>query len=130
MWPRSFEARPLPGLFLSSNSPSQLRQNKTVDNVIISSADAMKNELFYAAANRGRSEIAVVTGDREILRESIGGSHRERNASMFHVDQFPRSIIAQQSRLAFGEFSHEGAWDTTCPRVAIKGRGDPQAALR
>jgi ATP-dependent exoDNAse (exonuclease V) alpha subunit len=33
-------------------------QGKTVDNVIIS-ADAMKKELFYVAASRGRSEIAV-----------------------------------------------------------------------
>jgi conjugative relaxase-like TrwC/TraI family protein len=54
-------------------------QGKTVDNVIIS-ADAMKKELFYVAASRGRSEIAVVTGDRELLRESVGMSTARQSA--------------------------------------------------
>ena len=54
-------------------------QGKTVDNVIIS-ADAMKKELFYVAASRGRSEIAVVTSDRELLRESIGKSTSRQSA--------------------------------------------------
>lgn len=54
-------------------------QGKTVDNVIIS-ADAMKKELFYVAASRGRSEIAVVTSDREQLRESIGVSTARQSA--------------------------------------------------
>jgi conjugative relaxase-like TrwC/TraI family protein len=54
-------------------------QGKTVDNVIIS-ADAMKKELFYVAASRGRSEIAVVTSDRELLRESIGVSTARQSA--------------------------------------------------
>jgi ATP-dependent exoDNAse (exonuclease V) alpha subunit len=34
-------------------------QGKTVDGVILS-ADAMKQELFYVGASRGRSEIAIV----------------------------------------------------------------------
>src|SRR6202030_2957761 len=54
-------------------------QGKTVDTVIIS-ADAMKKELFYVAASRGRSEIAVVTSDREQLRESVGGSTMRQSA--------------------------------------------------
>jgi AAA domain len=54
-------------------------QGKTVDNVIIS-ADAMKKELFYVAASRGRSEITVVTSDRELLRESIGVSTARQSA--------------------------------------------------
>lgn len=54
-------------------------QGKTVDNVIIS-ADAMKKELFYVAASRGRSEIAVVTSDRELLRESVGISTARQSA--------------------------------------------------
>jgi hypothetical protein len=54
-------------------------QGKTVDNVIIS-ADAMKKELFYVAASRGRSEIAVVTSDRELLRESVGVSTARQSA--------------------------------------------------
>ncbi len=54
-------------------------QGKTVDTVIIS-ADAMKQELFYVAASRGRSEIAVVTSDREHLRESVGVSTMRQSA--------------------------------------------------
>ena len=54
-------------------------QGKTVDAVIIS-ADAMKQELFYVAASRGRSEIAVVTSDREQLRESVGKSTTRQSA--------------------------------------------------
>jgi ATP-dependent exoDNAse (exonuclease V) alpha subunit len=54
-------------------------QGKTADNVIIS-ADAMKKELFYVAASRGRSEIAVVTSDREHLRESVGVSLMRQSA--------------------------------------------------
>ena len=54
-------------------------QGKTVDAVIIS-ADAMKQELFYVAASRGRSEIAVVTSDREQLRESVGVSTTRQSA--------------------------------------------------
>lgn len=46
-------------------------QGKTVDGVILS-AHAMKQELFYVGASRGRSEIAIVTSDREQLRESLG----------------------------------------------------------
>jgi conjugative relaxase-like TrwC/TraI family protein len=46
-------------------------QGKTVDTVIVS-ADAMKQELFYVAASRGRHEITVITSDREQLRESLG----------------------------------------------------------
>jgi conjugative relaxase-like TrwC/TraI family protein len=45
-------------------------RGKTVDSVIIS-ADSMPRELFYVAASRGRSEITVVTSDRERLRESL-----------------------------------------------------------
>jgi conjugative relaxase-like TrwC/TraI family protein len=54
-------------------------QGKTVDSVIIS-ADAMKQELFYVAASRGRSEIAIVTSDREQLRESVGVSTMRQSA--------------------------------------------------
>jgi ATP-dependent exoDNAse (exonuclease V) alpha subunit len=54
-------------------------QGKTLDTVIIS-ADTMKKELFYVAASRGRSEIAVVTSDRVQLRESIGVSTMRQSA--------------------------------------------------
>jgi conjugative relaxase-like TrwC/TraI family protein len=55
-------------------------QGKTVDGVIVS-ADAMKQELFYVAASRGRQEIAVITSDREQLRESLGISTARPSAT-------------------------------------------------
>jgi conjugative relaxase-like TrwC/TraI family protein len=54
-------------------------QGKTVDGVILS-ADAMKQEVFYVGASRGRSEIAIVTSDREQLRESLGISSARPSA--------------------------------------------------
>lgn len=54
-------------------------QGKTVDGVILS-ADSMKQELFYVGASRGRSEIAIVTSDREQLRESLGISSTRPSA--------------------------------------------------
>jgi predicted RNA-binding protein with PIN domain len=63
----------------SAISTAHRSQGKTVDTVIIS-ADTMKKELFYAAASRGRSEIAVVTSDREQLRESVGVSTMRQSA--------------------------------------------------
>lgn len=54
-------------------------QGKTVDGVILS-GDAMKQELFYVGASRGRSEIAIVTSDREQLRESLGISSARPSA--------------------------------------------------
>lgn len=55
-------------------------QGKTVDGVILS-ADAMKQELFYVGASRGRSEIAIVTSDRDLLRESMGISSARPSAT-------------------------------------------------
>ena len=55
-------------------------QGKTVDRVIVS-ADAMKQELFYVAASRGREEIAIVTSDREQLRKSLGISTARPSAT-------------------------------------------------
>ena len=55
-------------------------QGKTVDGVIVS-ADTMKQELFYVAASRGREEIAIVTSDREQLRESLGISTARPSAT-------------------------------------------------
>jgi hypothetical protein len=53
---------------------------KTAEGVIIS-GDAMKQELFYVAASRGRSEIAIVTSDRQLLRESLGISAARPSAT-------------------------------------------------
>jgi ATP-dependent exoDNAse (exonuclease V) alpha subunit len=55
-------------------------QGQTVDRVILS-ADAMKQELFYVGASRGRSEIAIVTSDRKQLRESLGISSARPSAT-------------------------------------------------
>ena len=55
-------------------------QGKTVDAVVIS-ADAMKKELFYVAASRGRESVAVVTSDAELLRHSVGRSAERQSAS-------------------------------------------------
>jgi conjugative relaxase-like TrwC/TraI family protein len=55
-------------------------QGKTVDAVILS-ADAMKQELFYVGASRGRQEIVVVTCDREQLRQLLGISTARPSAT-------------------------------------------------
>jgi conjugative relaxase-like TrwC/TraI family protein len=55
-------------------------QGKTVDAVVIS-GDAMKKELFYVAATRGREKVTVVTSDKELLRESVGRSGERQSAS-------------------------------------------------
>jgi conjugative relaxase-like TrwC/TraI family protein len=61
-------------------------QGKTVDGVILS-ADVMKQELFYVGASRGRSEIAIVTSDREQLRESLGISSARPSATELAREQ-------------------------------------------
>ncbi len=55
-------------------------QGKTVDGAILS-ADAMKQELFYVGASRGRSEIAIVTSDCDQLREALGISSARPSAT-------------------------------------------------
>lgn len=61
-------------------------QGKTVDGVILS-ADAMKQELFYVGASRGRSEIAIVTSDPDQLRESLGISSARPSATELAREQ-------------------------------------------
>jgi conjugative relaxase-like TrwC/TraI family protein len=61
-------------------------QGKTVDAVILS-ADAMKQELFYVGASRGRQEIVVVTSDRGQLRELLGISTARPSATELARDQ-------------------------------------------
>lgn len=55
-------------------------QGKTVDAVVIS-GDAMKKELFYVAASRGRERVTVITSDKELLRESVARSGERQSAS-------------------------------------------------
>jgi len=63
-------------------------QGKTVDAVILS-ADAMKQELFYVGASRGRQEIVVVTSDREHLQELLGISTARPSATELAREQTP-----------------------------------------
>jgi len=55
-------------------------QGKSVDAVVIS-GDAMKKELFYVAASRGRESVTVVTSDKELLRDSVVRSGERQSAS-------------------------------------------------
>jgi conjugative relaxase-like TrwC/TraI family protein len=55
-------------------------QGKSVDAVVIS-GDAMKKELFYVAASRGRERVAVITSDKELLRQSVARSGERQSAS-------------------------------------------------
>jgi ATP-dependent exoDNAse (exonuclease V) alpha subunit len=61
-------------------------QGKTVDAVILC-ADAMKRELFYVGASRGRQEIVVVTSDREQLRDLLGISTARPSATELAREQ-------------------------------------------
>jgi hypothetical protein len=55
-------------------------QGKSVDAVVVS-GDAIKKELFYVAASRGRESIAVFTSDKALLRESVCRSGQRQSAS-------------------------------------------------
>lgn len=55
-------------------------QGKSVDAVVIS-GEAMKRELFYVAASRGRESVTVVTSDKGLLQESVGRSGERQSAS-------------------------------------------------
>lgn len=73
-------------------------QGKTVDKVIIS-ADAMKQELFYVAASRGREDIAIVTSDANRLGESLGVS-MARPSAMELASQIAQSVQAPEQGLS------------------------------
>jgi hypothetical protein len=47
----------------------------------------MKQEQFYVAASRGRDGIAIVTSDREQLRESLGISSARPSATELAREQ-------------------------------------------
>lgn len=102
-------------------------QGKTVDNVIIF-ADAMKKELFYVAASRGCSEIAVVTSDRELLRESVGVSTARQSAMELvrkqqhdhGLDKAPQ--LSHESGLAGNHVTHIGEQLSTPAQTHDAGR--------
>jgi conjugative relaxase-like TrwC/TraI family protein len=70
-------------------------QGKTVDSVIIS-ADVMKQELFYVAASRGRQQIAVITSDREQLRETLGLSTARPSAMDLVKEQTQKHQVSER----------------------------------
>jgi ATP-dependent exoDNAse (exonuclease V) alpha subunit len=102
-------------------------QGKTVDNVIIS-ADAMKKELFYVAASRGRSEIAVVTSDRELLRESVGVSTARQSAmELLRKQQHEHGLdkapqVSRESGFAGNHVTHIGEQHSTPAQARDAGR--------
>jgi len=55
-------------------------QGKSVDAIVIS-GDAMRKELLYVAASRGRESVTVVTSDKELLRETVASSDARQSAS-------------------------------------------------
>jgi hypothetical protein len=57
-------------------------QGKSVDSVIIS-ADGMQKDLFYVAASRGRHRVAVITSDKEQLKQAVARSMARKSASEF-----------------------------------------------
>jgi conjugative relaxase-like TrwC/TraI family protein len=67
-------------------------QGKSVDAVVIS-GDAMKKELFYVAASRGRESVTVVTSDKELLRQSVARSGQRQSAT-----ELVRKITVNQLR--------------------------------
>jgi ATP-dependent exoDNAse (exonuclease V) alpha subunit len=75
-------------------------QGKSVDTVIIS-ADGMQKELFYVAASRGSESVAVITSDKERLRQTIAqstvrksGSELARRARLGLRSGQPRGLLA------------------------------------
>ena len=64
-----------------------------MDAVVIS-GDAMKKELFYVAASRGRESVTVVTSDKDLLRQSVSRSGERQSAS-----ELVRKIGKDQPRL-------------------------------
>ncbi len=73
-------------------------QGKSVDAVVIS-GDAMKKELFYVAASRGRESVTVLTSDRELLRESVARSGARQSASeLARKMQWRRAIYRGELR--------------------------------
>jgi hypothetical protein len=93
-------------------------QGKSVDTVVIS-GDAMKKELFYVAASRGRESVTVITSDKELLRQSVARSGERQSASelvrKIGRDQLWRKRLGLQHGLNRGlsaarEMARQAAW--------------------
>jgi ATP-dependent exoDNAse (exonuclease V) alpha subunit len=79
-------------------------QGKSVD-AVLTSADGMRKELFYVAASRGRESIAVLTSDRDLLRESVAhsvarqsGSELSRKAQEPSLERLKPSLRERERR--------------------------------
>lgn len=55
-------------------------QGKTVDAVVVS-GEMMSKELFQVAATRGKERIEIITGSKEVLKESIGISSERKSVT-------------------------------------------------
>jgi ATP-dependent exoDNAse (exonuclease V) alpha subunit len=94
-------------------------QGKTVDQVIIS-ADAMKQELFYVAASRGREGISIVTSDRERLGESLGVS-MARPSAFELANEIARAKVSPEQDL--GQVLKQGIKVPVQPQEISLGMG-------
>jgi len=75
-------------------------QGKSVDAVVLS-GDGMRRELFYVAASRGREGIAIITSDKERLRESVGYSDVRQSAVELERKR-PASAVERNPSISVG----------------------------
>jgi conjugative relaxase-like TrwC/TraI family protein len=106
-------------------------QGKSVDAVVIS-GDAMKKELFYVAASRGRESVQVITSDKELLRQSVARSGERQSASelvrKMGQDQPQRKRLGLQrggnrGASAAREMARQAAWRERFEKAPIQQRG-------
>ena len=100
-------------------------QGKSVDAVVIS-GDAMKKELFYVAASRGRESVMVVTSDKGVLRESIARSGERQSAT--ELDRKTSGKEIDKARCANGWRRGRNAARALAQRVAAW--QDPAARIQ
>jgi hypothetical protein len=93
-------------------------QGKSVDAVVIS-GEAMKRELFYVAASRGRESVTVVTSDKSLLAETVGRSGERQSASELvrkmgqnqpRTKRMGMQRGAQRGPVAAREMAKQAAW--------------------
>ena len=93
------------------------------------SGDAMKKELFYVAASRGRESVTVITSDKELLRHSVARSGERQSASelvrKIDRDQLRRRHLALHRGVNQGPnaAAGNGAPDGVAGAEEGKGRG-------
>jgi hypothetical protein len=91
--------------------------------------DAMKKEVFYVAASRGRESVTVVTSDPELLRESVARSGARQSASELARKVQPRTP-ARRSTPPFGGSPARPRTGDPIRTARAKGRGDTRTESR